>query len=298
MKSLFLHFKQALVEFKKKPVSHFFTIGTVALALLLAGTVFLFSRVLQYTSNSWGSGAMVAVYLEKGASLEKINSIKKRISTMEGVKSVNHVSPKISKKRLLSSLKKDAVLIKDVEPGFFPNSLEVVVRGSTSVVEQTQEKLKKLNGIVSGITDIKGVHTWNKKIGYIIDILMLLGVVMLSMVVFASGYVIMSTIRLSIETKIEELKIVKFLGASPSFIQTPILLEGLLHGLFGAIIAFGMLYALAHFTFPFLGAIVGNTLPATDSLVFFTPYQLLMGLAIASFTGLIAGKLALSTVEV
>ena len=298
MKNFFYHIKQALSEFRVRPGSHIFTVGTLSLALVLAGSVFLISKVLNYASHTWGSGAQVAVYLEKEISPEKIASVKRRIAELPGVHSITVISPARARKRLVTNLKKDAPLIAGVEAGFFPTSLEVIIRGDTARVEKTQKSLAKLNGIVAGITDVRGVHTWNKKIGYIIEIMLLLGVILLAIVIFASGYVIMSGARLSMEAKIEELKVIKFLGASPSFIQTPLLVSGMLQGLLGAVVAFGLLYGLAHFTFPLITALVGSALVGTDTLVFFTPIQLLSGLGIAAFTGLIASKLALSTIKV
>ena len=298
MKTLFFHIKQALAEFKKRPGSNLFTIGTVALALVLAGSVFLISRVLSYASTTWGSGAMVAVYLAPQIPTHKVRTIEKRISELPGVQSIQVISPQKARKRLVTSLRRDAGLIKNVGAGFFPRSLEVVIRGDSATVLKTRKSIGKLNGIVTGITDVRGVHTWNRKIGYIIDIMLVLGIILLAIVVFACGYVIMSTVRLSIESKVDELRVIKFLGASPGFIQTPLLLTGMLQGFLGAAVAFGLLYGLAHFTFPLITALVGNALVGTDTLVFFTPVQLATGAGIAVLTGLVAGKLAISTIKV
>ncbi|MBU1239889.1 permease-like cell division protein FtsX [Myxococcota bacterium] len=298
MRNLFYHCKKALVEFKNKPGSHFFAVGTVALALVLAGSVFLVSQVLRYASDTWGNGAMVAIYLDQGTTPDRVDAIKSRISELEGIYAIKTITPDVARKRLVANLQRDASLISNVEPTFFPHSLEVVIRGDRNTVERTRRTLGKLKGIVAGISDIRGVHTWNRKIGYIIDIMLLIGLILLTLVLFASGYVIMSTTRLSIESRLDELKVIKFLGASPAFIQTPLLLTGMLQGLLGALVAFGVLFGLAHFTFPLITALVGNALVGTNTLVFFTPVQLLSGLGIATATGLIAGKLALSTIRV
>ncbi len=298
MRTLFYHVKRALGEFRLKPGSHLFAVGTVALAFVLAGSVFLVSRVLRYASDTWGSGAMVALYLEQGTTPDRVETIKSRIMELEGVHSIKVITPDIARKRLVSNLQRDAGLVSGVEPTFFPHSLEVVIRGDRETVERTRRTLGKLNGIVSGVTDIRGVHTWNRKIGYIIDIMLLIGMILLAIVLFASGYVIMSTTRLSIESRMEELRVIKFLGASPSFIQTPLLLTGMFQGLLGALFALGALYGLAHFTFPLITALVGNALVGTDTLVFFTPTQLATGLTIATVTGLISGKLAIATIKV
>ncbi len=298
MKNALFYLRQALSSFTTRPGTYLLTVGTVSLALILAGTLFLVSEVLKYASETWGNGAQVAVYLEQGVSTERVQEIRARIATLPGVHSISTISSAKARKRLLTSLKRDAHLVQEVEAAFFPLSLEVVIRGESATVLKTRKTIAKLNGIVKGINDVRSVHTWNRKIGYIIDVMVLIAFVILTLVLFASGYVIMSTMRLLVESRLEEMRVVKFLGASPAFLHAPLLLNGALLGVISAVVAFGALYGLAHFTFPFITAVVGSTLPGTDTLVFFTPQQLAMGVGIALLTGLFGGKLALSTLKV
>jgi cell division transport system permease protein len=298
MKSIIYQFNHALQELKKRPIANLVAVGTVSLALLLAGLIFLASQVVGYIENNWGNGALVAVYLENNLSQTKIDQIKNRLNKMEGISSIEYISPAQARKKLIKGLQKDASVIRKIENNFYPQSLEIVIKGEKSLVSTPQEKIKKRDGLVTGITDIRDVQKWNRKVGNIIHILTFIGIIVMSIVLFASGYVIMSTIRLNIENKKEEMQIIKLMGASPGFIKGPILIHGIIQGLLGAVIAFFLLWGFSIFIFPFLSILVGFSLPASGIPFFFSYNQVIIGLGLDGLTGFIAGQAALSTVKI
>jgi cell division transport system permease protein len=298
MKGIFYHTFQALKEFKKRPFSHLLAVGSVAIALVLAGVFFLASIMLKYSSEKWGSGAMVAIYIKDGTTPEKITLLKKKISKLSGVEVVKVVSKSKARSRLIQSLGKDSKFIKNVESDYFPLSMEVAIRGNPQLVQRTQNKIIALNGVIKGISDVKSVRTWNRKIGHILDIILLLGFLISGIVLFSSGYVIMSTARISIECKIEELKLIKLLGATPSFLRAPVLIEGFIQGVLGCLIAAVILLGLSHLSFPLINNLLGETLPNVTTPPFFSVKEISIGVAIAGVTGLFAGRLALSTIKV
>ena len=82
-----------------------------------------------------------------------------------------------------------------------------------------------------------------------------------------------STLRLTLYTRQDELKVLRYLGATNSYIKGPVLLEGFALGLFGASLGLAALYFLFQWirtTFSsagFLNLFHLQFLPATNSAI-------------------------------
>ena len=64
---------------------------------------------------------------------------------------------------------------------------------------------------------------------------------------FLSGtaiFIIATTLKLAIRRRKEEIEVMRLVGATNRFIQAPFIIEGMLQGLFGAMLAMGALYAV------------------------------------------------------
>lgn len=278
-------------------MTHALTVGTIALTLTLSGGITLTANVLRNISEKWGSGAMVAVYLEDGLPVHKVESIRKKLSEIDGVTKTRVISKEIARKRLIKSLEGDADLVKSVENEFFPLSIEVVVHGEIDEVNTCIEKMKKLSGIVAGITDVRDVHTWNKKVGYVLDIVYLIGLMLMIIVLISTSYIIMVTTRLTVENHLNEIKLIKLMGARSGFINTPVIFEAMLTGLAGAALALALLYASGFYGLPALKNMLGSSWEMISITDFLNLRIALIGCAIGLMTGLLSGKLALMTVK-
>ncbi|MBN2725519.1 MAG: hypothetical protein JXR95_15750 [Deltaproteobacteria bacterium] len=297
MKNLFYYFIQALSEFRKRPLSHFFTLGSITLALTLAGGVTLLAHVMKTASEKWGSGAMVAVYMSDSTTTAGVESIREKLREFDGVRKTRVITRELSRKRLIQSLEGDASLIKSVENEFFPVSIEVVIQGDIETVGSTVEKIRKTKGIVPGIIDVRDVHTWNRKIGGVLDIAYLIGLLLLLLVLITSGYVIMVTTRLSVENRSGEMKIIQLLGASGTFVGAPVVIEGIILGLAGSLISTGLLALGGYMGMDALSRIIGESIMLVSIEDYFSLQYLMWVCLLGAVTGMISGKLALSSVR-
>ncbi|MBU1220303.1 permease-like cell division protein FtsX [Myxococcota bacterium] len=297
MMNLYYYFIQSLKAFRRKPLTHLLTVGTIALTLTLAGGITLTANALRTISEKWGSGAMVAVYLKDGLPEHKVETIRKKLTEIDGVTKTRVISKDLARKRLIQSLEGDADLVKSVENEFFPVSIEVVIHGETEKVNQCVEKMKKLSGVVAGITDVRDVHTWNKKVGHVLDIVYLIGIILMIIVLVSTTYIIMVTTRLTVENHLSEIKLIKLLGARSGFINTPVIFEAMLTGLAGAALSLLFLWAAGHFGLPGLKEMLGSSWEMISVNDFLNIRIIGLGCAFGLLSGLLSGKLALMTVK-
>jgi cell division transport system permease protein len=60
----------------------------------------------------------------------------------------------------------------------------------------------------------------------------------------ATAFVIQNTIRLTVHARRKEIRVMQLVGATPGFIRTPMVLEGIFYGVAGAAIAAGIVYLI------------------------------------------------------
>jgi cell division transport system permease protein len=70
-----------------------------------------------------------------------------------------------------------------------------------------------------------------------------MGVVIFIILVLVSLFLISNTIKLTVYSRRREIGIMKFVGATDWFIRWPFIIEGMIMGLVGGIIAFGVVYS-------------------------------------------------------
>ena len=69
-----------------------------------------------------------------------------------------------------------------------------------------------------------------------------MGLVIISVLVFLSVFIIGNTIKLTVAARKREINIMKYVGATNWFIRWPFFVEGMVLGLMGAIISLGLVY--------------------------------------------------------
>ncbi|MHB8158696.1 MAG: FtsX-like permease family protein, partial [Desulfocucumaceae bacterium] len=90
---------------------------------------------------------------------------------------------------------------------------------------------------ISGVEEVIYGHGTVEKLVSITHWVRLTGLVILGFITFAAIFLISTTIRMSVFARRREIGIMSLLGATNWFIRLPYLLEGMLLGLVGAVIA-------------------------------------------------------------
>ncbi len=211
---------------------------TVLIGMFLLGlSIALGSWVLSY-SNHVKAGIHVKVYFctptyedcTKDATPQQINATRARLLAMPEVKKVVFISKQEALRR---EKKKYGDLIANLPYNPYPNSFEVTPRRG----EDAKLIKQNLLPLPPGVHDTKDGGTTAKrviKVGKIVESVFLVGVILL---LIASTLLIGNTIRLSIFARRREIEVMKLVGATNWFVRGPFVLEGLICGLVGSILA-------------------------------------------------------------
>lgn len=205
---------------------------TVLVGMFLLGLFIAFGTYVVSWSNHVKRELIVKVDFATQPQATRVqeNAVVRRLQLNPQVKHWTYIS---KDQALLQMQKRYPKLTASLPYNPLPDSLEVTpIRGED--VQSVYASLHPLPPGVETVTDGKQVSTRILQIAHWIELVF---VVATGVLLFASTLLIANTIRLSIFARRREIEVMKLVGASNWFIRGPFMLEGLLCGLGGSLLA-------------------------------------------------------------
>lgn len=198
-------------------------ITTIAAILTIFGSVFRVTLALNSFVNSMGSALEISAYLSPDSNVN---------DTITKVRSLNHVQKVsfISKDTSWTKLKKE-IDVPDISNPL-PDSLHIKL-DDTKYIADVMKDLKKVDG-VNDTSYAKDLVQKFEMINAIINTATLVFVVIVCILTIA---IINNTIELVIQSRKEEIEIMRLMGVSNWYIKTPLVLQGAIYGFLGALVA-------------------------------------------------------------
>jgi cell division transport system permease protein len=216
---------------------------TVLIGMFLLGLfIALFSWVNSWTDHV-RKDVIVKVFFVQDASASQINAVHSKLLTFPETKEAVFVS----KEDALTRMKeKYPDLTQNLSSNPLPAAYEVTPKNA----DQVKTIADKLQPLPAGVDKIDYAEKKTERIlavTNVIKYIFLLGSVIL---LVASTILIANTIRLSIFSRRREVEVMRLVGASNWFIRGPFMLEGVICGLIGAVIAVILLVLAKEFALP------------------------------------------------
>ncbi|RQD67389.1 MAG: ABC transporter permease [Tindallia sp. MSAO_Bac2] len=214
------------------------SISSVAASLTILGLIMvLVLNMGHLASLAQTQFDSVQVYIEDDMDPEAIESLGSEIGQIEGVSYIHYESKEMALANMKERWGEQGYLLDTLEDNPLPNSYIVHVaniRYSDDVVEE-----------VSGLNGVDEIRYYRDIIDNLIRIAGLVrsvGLVVIAVLILIATFIISNTIKLTINARKREIRIMKDVGATNWFIRWPFFLEGTILGLFGAIIAVIIIY--------------------------------------------------------
>ena len=258
----------------------FASIGTVAVSLFVLGVFLLLVLNMNRMASALESQVQISVYLEDELSADDRRDIASDIEALQGIESIRYISKDEAKARLEDRLGDQKYLLDalgDKNP--LPDSFEVVVK-SPDLVETAAKAIDRMDGV----QEAKYGQDVIEHLFAITRLIRIFGLVLMVLLAGATLFIISNTIRLTVFARRKEIAIMKYVGATDWFIRWPFLLEGMVLGFVGGVIA---AVALRSF-YAAMAAKITDTLtffplmPQYPSMNYITVALLLAGMAIGA----------------
>lgn len=239
---------RALANLRQNVFVSAVTVGTIALALLIASLFLLVYVNLEGMAEGWSDKVQVTAYFDKEPAPLAVAALKGRVAAIPGTAKVLFVGQAEAEKRLRSRLKGQESLLEGITPDVLPASLEISLDRNHRDNESVAGYVRKLKQ-VQGVTEVQYGEEWVKRFNSFMNLFRLMGALLGSFLTLTVLFIVSNTIKLTIYARKDELELLGLVGATRFFIKAPFLIEGVLQGAAGAVIS---LLALLGCYFAFL----------------------------------------------
>jgi cell division transport system permease protein len=239
--------------FWRNPVMSIAATLTVSLMLLLFAFFVVTDRGLQAAVGALESKVEVVANLDDTAKPSDILALKARIEKDPAVARVDFVTKEQALARLRDlAQRKDDFSIADLGTNPLQNALEIKLSNAQDAGRLGSSLREELGRGV--VTDIIDNPTVVEKLLTITRVLSVGGIAVLAMMLFVALFVIVNTIRIAVHARRDEIEIMQLVGATDWFVSWPFIIEGMMVGTFGAIVALAILGLASR---PVTSALVG-----------------------------------------
>lgn len=206
----------------------------VGIALALPGGLYLLQANLGAMSAGWEGRPGLSVYFELGAPTDAVESLAALLGTRTEVESVAVITAAEALEEFQQySGVADALEMLEDNP--LPASLRATLklRSDPAALEALAKSLQGETGVAEVVVE----RTWLERISDISQVVRRLGGMLGVLFGIGALLVTATSVRLAIETRLEELRVLKLVGATDAQIRRPLLYFGALYGLGGGLFA-------------------------------------------------------------
>jgi cell division transport system permease protein len=231
--------RESLRSMRRNAVPSFAALATVLVTVLVLGVFIPVAQVTSGAANDVRQRVIVGVYLKDGATAADIARVRALLlQRTPHVKSVQFIS-KAQAFAEQSKADPEAYAIVDSNP--LPDSFRVTPDVPGNVDKVRLALLKGSVPIDPAIATVNNRQDDADKILTATGLVKATMAVLAVLLVIASILLISNTIRLSLFARRREVEVMKLVGATDWFIRWPFVIEGILLGAFGGVLAIGML---------------------------------------------------------
>jgi cell division transport system permease protein len=219
---------------------------TVAVSLALFGSTVLLNQGVDNVSARWRDGIELIAFLKTEITPEQRDAIEASLGDNPEVRDVEYVDREESHAEAMRLFERNEAMRAKLEadPELVPDSYRVTPTSSdVNLMESMGEQLAAQPGVLQ-VTDVsESVKTVTGVSNFAQRAMLVVGVGLL----VAALLLILNAIRMAMFARRREIEVMKLVGATNWFIRIPFMLEGIIQGLVGAVLALGAVFALDRF---------------------------------------------------
>ena len=216
----------------------FAAIGITVACLLIMGTFTLVAYNANVNLADLQQENAVLAFVDDALTEQEARALQTKIENVNNVADCTFMSRDEAKENYIARYDGDE-LYGDLPADVFRHRYVIHVTDPDRIME-TKEAVEQVEGIAKARADqavAEGFTTARNVAGII-------SIALIAILLLVSVFIISNTIKLTTFDRRDEIAIMKMVGATNGFIRWPFVYEGLLLGLFSAVIAFGLQWGL------------------------------------------------------
>ena len=277
--------KNTLLNMRRTPLLVFATIIAVLVSSFLVFTTLSARSIVENNTLRWQNGIHVVVFLDDRVTTTAHKQLETSLEDYPEVRTVDYFSKPEAKEEFKVLFRDQPELLAEVDYEILPASLRINLNDPSDY--------KLIIERLDGNPAVKEIRTSGEAIERLLsltDTLVISASAFALLIGFAAFILIINTLRLAAYSKKKEIKIMRLIGASSTYIRLPFIFEAVVESLIGTSIAVGFGWALIEYS---KSSVVADSIfdinISDDYLIFLTlsllMFSLIFGL-FASFVGI------------
>lgn len=246
--------------------------------MLMFGIFFIIGENINHIMKTIEEEQGMQVFIIEEADSKEVQEVRDMISSIDGVASATIYTKQDALDEMKVKLKDNQEVLAgyDGDNNIFPDSVIVKLTDLEKSAE-VQEKIYQIQ--INGKNYIDEIRSSDKTINALINIangIKIVTGVLLVLLIAISVFIISNTIKLTVHARRKEISIMKYVGATNSFIRWPFIVEGIIIGIISALLTILIIYG--GYTF-IISKILGvfNSIQVNVSLLTFkNMYQMIL----------------------
>jgi cell division transport system permease protein len=225
--------REAITASRRAPLLSALGIVTIAFSLFAFGLFGLVAINIRKALEQVSERVEVRAFLSDSADIEAVAAAMKDVGEFPEVERVDYVS----KEAALDRARKEMGEFADVfEAGVLPASIEVHLRPgqrSPAIVKSVADRIRTYHFV----DDVRYGEEWVEKLYKLRNIATVAGITLGAAFAAVAVIIIGATIRMTVLARAKEISIMRLVGATDMFIRMPFLIDGLVKGVLGGLLA-------------------------------------------------------------
>jgi cell division transport system permease protein len=266
---------------------------TIGAGLFVLGFFLIVNTNVRRLTERWGESAEFAVYLRDDITAPQLEAVQSLIDSSGLSAARQYVSKEQAAQRFGKDFPDLGATAGKLSRNPFPASVDVRLRPEVRAAEEAVDTLAKTLSSQPGVTDVRYDRRWLTRLNGVITFVRSIGLVIVALLALASALTVANVVRLAAHARRDEIEIMQLVGAPLAYVRGPLVLEGVMQGGAGAIVAIvalGLLFSVARARY---GAAVADAVGL--GAITFLPVELwiillLGGMLLGSVGGLIVAR--------
>ncbi|HUF90742.1 MAG TPA: permease-like cell division protein FtsX [Candidatus Limnocylindria bacterium] len=262
----------------------------ITLSLAAVGGFWLLSSNFGEAVTRWRERVRIIVYLKRETPVADRPALLERVTALPGVAAARYIGKTEALDTLREVLGKEASVADQLPVNPLPASIEVTPAAAGATPEGARALLARL-ATLPETEEVGGGLDWIERLAQGQRLLTLFGLGIGGVLAVAAILTVTTATTLVLHARRDEMEIMRLVGAPEHVVRMPLLLQGMMQGLLGAMVAIWLLIACYAIVGPRLEPLVHATL-GLPRLSFLRPANVIVLMLAGTLLGGIGGLLA------
>ena len=282
--------KNTLLNMRRTPLLVFATIIAVLVSSFLVFTTLSARSIVENNTIRWQNGVHVVVFLDDRVTTTAHKQLEESLESYPEVRTVDYFSKLEAEEEFKVLFKDQPELLAEVDYEILPSSLRINLNDPsdyTLIIE-------RLDGNPA-VKEIRSSGEAIERLLSLTDTLVISASAFALLIGFAAFILIINTLRIAAFSKKKEIRIMRLVGASSTYIRLPFIFEAVIESLIGTSIAVGFGWAVIEYS---KNSVVAESIfditISDDYLIFLTLSLLMFSLVFGLFASFVGIRKALN----